>query len=229
MDAKLDTMDAKLDGGSRFDGRRFDDLSPRQKDVLDFISARITQRGIPPTYREIGDAIGISSTNGVADHIKALVRKGYVRKEPSGTARGLQLTTKAGQAREGATIAVPLVGTVAAGSPILAEQNHDGTMYMGADMLPRKGTVFALKVRGESMIEEGIHDGDVVFVHQRPDVRNGDIVVALIDGEATVKYFFRERDRVRLDPAHPTMKPIYVNENNDASIQGVVVGVYRQY
>lgn len=205
------------------------DLSPRQKDVLDFISSTLAQRHIPPTYREIGDALGIGSTNGVADHVKALIKKGYLKKaETEGAARGLQLTPKAGSTRRGAVVSVPLVGHVAAGAPILADENYERTFHLDRTMVP-PGTVFALRVRGESMIEEGIHDGDFVIVQQRPEARNGDIVVALVDDEATVKHFFREGPRIRLQPANETMEPIYIDARNNSAIQGVVVGVYRAY
>ena len=210
-----------------------EDLSPRQRDVLDFISAAIAQRGLPPTYREIGDALNIRSTNGVADHVKALIRKGYVKKltgeADAGLARGLQLTGAARSTERGAVTAVPIVGTVAAGTPILAEENYDRTLHLDSSMVPSGGVVFGLKVRGDSMIEEGIHDGDIVIVRQQATARDGDIVVALVDGSATVKFYFRERGRIRLQPAHPTMAPIFVDPTMESAVQGLVVGVYRSY
>lgn len=210
-----------------------DDLSPRQRDVLDFIQSTIAQRSIPPTYREIGDALGISSTNGVADHVKALVRKGYLKKAnrgaPGGVARGLMLTPKSQSRRRGAVISVPLLGTVAAGSPILAEENYEKTLHLDRSMTAGNATTYALRVRGDSMIEEGILDGDVVIVRQQNTARNGEIVVAMVDGEATVKFFFREQSRIRLQPAHPTMAPIYVDDRSETVIQGIVIGVYRKY
>jgi repressor LexA len=205
------------------------DLSPRQRDVLDYISAALEQRGIPPTYREIGDALGIASTNGVADHMKALERKGYLRKVGDGAARGIQLTAKADPIRRGETVSVPLVGTVAAGMPILAEQNYEGSLHFDSSLFRNQGSIFALRVRGDSMVEEGILDGDVVLIRQVAQARNGDIVVALVDGEATVKFYFHEGGRIRLQPAHPTMRPIYVDATQQSAIQGVVIGLYRQY
>jgi len=209
------------------------DLSPRQRDVLDFISSTLAQRQVPPTYREIGDALGIASTNGVADHVKALIKKGYVRKidpgpDGAGVARGLQLTDKAGSKRRGAVVSVPLVGHVAAGQPILAEENYERALHLDRGLVP-DGVIFALRVRGESMIEEGIHDGDFVIVKQQSTARNGDIVVALVDGDATVKHFFREGPRIRLQPANSDMEPIYADATNTTLIQGLVVGVYRTY
>ena len=209
------------------------DLSPRQRDVLDFISSTLAHRQVPPTYREIGDALGIASTNGVADHVKALIKKGYVKKidpgpDGAGVARGLQLTDKAGTKRRGAVVSVPLVGHVAAGQPILAEENYERALHLDRGLVP-DGVIFALRVRGESMIEEGIHDGDFVIVKQQSTARNGDIVVALVDGDATVKHFFREGPRIRLQPANSDMEPIFVDASNTTLIQGLVVGVYRTY
>jgi repressor LexA len=209
------------------------DLSPRQRDVLDFISSTLAHRQVPPTYREIGDALGIASTNGVADHVKALIKKGYIKKidpgpDGAGVARGLQLTDKAGSKRRGAVVSVPLVGHVAAGQPILAEENYERALHLDRGLVP-DGVIFALRVRGESMIEEGIHDGDFVIVKQQSTARNGDIVVALVDGDATVKHFFREGPRIRLQPANSDMDPIYVDASNTTLIQGLVVGVYRTY
>ena len=209
-----------------------EDLSPRQRDVVDFICSTVAQRGFPPTYREIGDALGIASTNGVADHVKALIRKGYIKKvggSPGGVARGIQLTSKARSVRRSAVVPIPLLGAVAAGQPILAEENYEKTLHLDRSLVPPNATVFALRVRGESMIDEGIHDGDYVIVRQSESVRNGDIVVALVDGDATVKFYFREGDRVRLQPANSTMGPIWVDAANTTCLQGVVVGVYRKY
>lgn len=205
------------------------ELSRRQRDVLDFVIAAIQHRGIPPTYREIGDALGISSTNGVADHVKALVRKGYLRKAGGGAARGIQLTERARPVERGDTVSVPVIGTVAAGLPILAEENYEKSLHLDASLLAGGDSVYALTVRGDSMIEEGILDGDLVIVRSQATARNGDIVVALVDDEATVKFFFREGQRIRLQPAHPTMDPIYVDARNETAVQGIVVGVFRQY
>jgi len=209
------------------------ELSPRQSDVLEFVANTIDSRGLPPSYREIGDALGISSTNGVSDHIKALIKKGYLKKlegPPGGVARGIQLTPVARSMRGSDDLVhVPLVGHVAAGQPILAEENHERTMGFDASLLPGGGVRFALKVRGESMVDEGIHDGDFVIVRQQQTARNGDIVVALVDGEATVKYYFHEGQRIRLEPANAAMEPIFVQADQQALIQGVVVGVFRVY
>ncbi|MEC8278309.1 MAG: transcriptional repressor LexA [Myxococcota bacterium] len=209
-----------------------EDLSKRQREVLDYIQSRILHNNIPPTYREIGDALGISSTNGVSDHVKALIKKGYIRKVSSGSgaARGLILTEKSSVQRSDTVIDVPLIGTVAAGAPILAEESYERTLRLDASMADTSAPVYALRVRGDSMINAGIYEDDIVIVRQtQSNFRPGDIVVALIDGEATVKYFFRESNRICLQPANDHMKPIYIDPTQNSLIQGVVIGLYRQY
>lgn len=209
-----------------------EDLSKRQREVLDYIQSRILHNNIPPTYREIGDALGISSTNGVSDHVKALIKKGYIRKVSSGSgaARGLILTEKSSVQRNDTVIDVPLIGTVAAGAPILAEESYERTLRLDASMADTSAPVYALRVRGDSMINAGIYEDDIVIVRQtQSSFRPGDIVVALIDGEATVKYFFRESNRICLQPANDHMKPIYIDPTQNSLIQGVVIGLYRQY
>ncbi|MEC8192518.1 MAG: transcriptional repressor LexA [Myxococcota bacterium] len=208
------------------------ELSQRQADVLDFIASTIESRGLPPSYREIGDALGISSTNGVSDHVKALVKKGYVKKLEGapGVARGIQLTAKSRSMHSNENmLEIPLLGHVAAGAPILAEQNQERVINFDADLLRGSGPTFALRVRGDSMIEEGIHDGDMVLVRQQASAKNGDIVVALVDGEATVKYYFHEGDRIRLQPANSAMDPIFTGPDQTTLIQGTVAGVVRVY
>lgn len=207
-----------------------DELPPRQKELLDFIASFTDQRGIPPTLREIGEALGIKSTNGVSDQVKALVKKGYLERVGEGrTSRGIRLSHRArGGFRSEATTAVPVLGRVAAGLPILAEENYAGTLHMDSAMMPHNAPVFALIVAGNSMIEDGILDGDHVFVRQQPDVRNGDIIVALVDGEATCKRLFREKGRLRLQPSNADMAPIYVDGTHDVKILGPVIGVYRR-
>ena len=212
-------------------GAIVDDLSNRQREVLDFIQQTIMIKKLPPTYREIGDALNISSTNGVSDHVKALIRKGYIEK-PKGkgnSARGLLLTEKVENANRTPLVDVPLLGMVAAGSPILAQENYERTLRLDDTLAPSGKPVFALRVRGDSMMDDGILDGDIVIVRKQVTANEGDIVVALVDGEATVKRFFMEKTRIRLQPSHPTMRPIYVDSTQSAHIQGVVVGVHRTY
>ncbi len=205
-------------------------LPPRQKQLLDFIASFSDQHGIPPSLREIGDALGIRSTNGVSDQVKALVKKGFLeRVGDARTSRGLRMTHQArGGFRDNATTAVPVIGRVAAGTPILAEENYAGTLHMDSSIMPHNAPVFGLVVSGNSMIDDGIFDGDYVFVKQQADARNGDIVVAQVDGEATVKRFFREKGRIRLEPANKEMQSIYIDPSHNTQILGLVVGVYRR-
>ena len=207
------------------------DLSPRQKEILDFLCGAHDQRGVMPSYREIGAALGIKSTNAVSDHIKALIRKGYVERvgEP-GRPRSLRLTTATtGVLADDTVVGVPVLGRVAAGVPLLAEENYEGTLRVDGSMLPPGGKVFALIITGESMIEDGIHDGDYVFVRQTKDARNGQITVVLVDGEATVKRFYRERGHLRLEPANSAMEAIIVDDTaGEVAIIGIVVGVFRR-
>ncbi|MBM4366964.1 MAG: transcriptional repressor LexA [Deltaproteobacteria bacterium] len=207
-----------------------EELPPRQRELLDFVASFTDQKGIPPTLREIGEAMGIRSTNGVSDQVKALIKKGYLeRVGDARTSRGIRVTHSArGGFRDNSTVAVPVIGRVAAGSPILAEENYAGTLHMDATTMPHQAPVFALVIHGNSMIDDGILDGDYVFVRQQSEARNGDIVVAMVDGDATCKRFFRERGRVRLQPANVDMSDIIVDASRQFSILGVVVGVYRR-
>lgn len=209
-----------------------EDLAPRQRQVLDFFATSIQQQGLPPSLREIGDALGIRSTNGVADHIKALVKKGYLERLDaggSGRARALRLSDKAtGRFTDTATVAIPIVGRVAAGTPILAQENYEGAIHIDSSLVPKGSTLFALEVQGQSMIEDGILEGDFVFVRKQETANNGETVVAMLEDEATVKRFYRESDHVRLQPANAAMGPILVGPDEDLAILGKVVGVYRQ-
>jgi repressor LexA len=206
-------------------------LTGRQQQVLAFIQSHIGKWGYPPTVREIGAHLGVRSTNAVADHLKALKRKGLLTQ--AGTkSRTLKPVTGAviRLARSGQGVAIPLLGRVAAGAPILAEEDAEGTVVVDS-MLVRDGKrLFALKVVGDSMIDAGIHDGDFIFVQKRHTAQRGAIVVVMIDGEATVKRFFHEGQRIRLQPENPRLQPIYVSARDfrDTQILGVVVGVYRQ-
>ncbi len=210
-----------------------EDLSPRQKEVLEYLAGIISKRGVPPTFREIGAAMGINSTNGVSEHIRNLEKKGYIERIGGrGAPRSMRLMEKCGALIEeevGETVGIPVLGRVAAGNPLHAVENHDDTLQIDAALVPAGGKVFALVVTGDSMIDDGILDGDYLFVRQNTEARNGEIAVAMVDGEATVKRFFHEGDKIRLQPANSAMQPIMVDRNaGDFSILGIAVGVYRQ-
>ncbi len=212
------------------------ELTERQREVLGFIQDRIQSWGYPPTIREIGEHLGIRSTNGVADHLKALKRKGYLTQEgmKSRTLKpSVGATPKLLPAllpRDANLIAIPLLGRVAAGEPILAEEHAEGTVVVDSVLVGDGRKVFALKVVGESMIDDGILDGDYIFVRKRSHADPGDIVVVIIENEATVKRYYPEGDRIRLQPANAAMQPIYVHKRDFREVQilGVVVGVYRK-
>jgi repressor LexA len=201
-------------------------LTKRQQLVLEYIQDSIHERGYPPTLREIGAHFGIRSTNGVNDHLAALERKGYLRREDM-KSRALRPTALAGSVpRE-----VPLLGRVAAGQPLLAIENLEASLRLDASLLPADATrCFALRVRGDSMVGAGILDGDLVFVRQQDDAPSGAVVVALVGEEATVKRLHREADRLRLEPANPAVAPIVVGRDDGRTVRvlGVVVGVYRR-
>lgn len=201
------------------------ELTRRQHEILDYIRGEIHRRGFPPSVREIGEAVGLSSSSTVHSHLAALEKKGFIRRDPS-KPRALEVLDYRDNERGvdyGAVQAVPVVGQVAAGSPILAAENIEATMPLPAEMAGEE--TFILRVKGESMIEAGILDGDFVVVRQQSSATNGEIVVAMIDEEATVKRFFREPDRIRLQPENPTMDPIYAR---DVTILGKVVALFRR-
>lgn len=195
-----------------------DQLTGRQREVLDFIRDKIGGRGYGPTVREIGEEFEINSPNGVMCHLKALEKKGFITREPN-MSRAIQLTEEA-QIDRG----MPLLGQIAAGS--LTEAIEDAERFEFEDWFPTKKNQFALKVKGDSMIEAAIADGDVVIVRKTRTAHKGDIVVAMTDeGEATLKYWFPETNRIRLQPANSEMKPIYCR---NVQVLGVVTGVVRK-
>ena len=193
-------------------------LTTRQREIYEFLKDKILNRGYGPTVREIGSHFGIKSPNGVMCHLKALEKKGLISRE-SHMSRAIQLA-ESPQRR----MSLPLAGQIAAGAPLLAEEQEDRIDFSG---FFDQDDVFCLKVRGESMIEDQIADGDYVVVHKQDTCRDGDIVVALVDNnEATLKRFYRERNRVRLEPANSAMQPIY---SDRVQVLGVVTGVVRRY
>ena len=200
------------------------DLTKRQQEVLDFVRAQIQRQGYPPSVREIGEAVGLSSSSTVHSHLSALEAKGYIRRDPT-KPRALELLdyrdTEAG-VDYGNARAVPLVGQVAAGEPILAAENIESTMQLPEEMAG--DATFILRVKGDSMIDAGILDGDYVVVRQQNTANNGDVVVALLGDDATVKTFYKEADRVRLQPENAALEPIYTR---DVQIMGRVISLFR--
>lgn len=201
----------------------YPDLSQRQTEILDFIKLEIRKKGYPPAVREIGEAVGLLSSSTVHGHLQTLEDKGYIRRDPTKPRAIEILDSSSDLLVMKKVVHVPIVGHVTAGQPILAVENIEGTFPLPADVVSQDN-VFMLRVRGESMIEAGILDGDLIIVRQQNEARNGEIVVALIGEEATVKRFFKERTLIRLQPENSTMEPIY---SQDVSILGKVVGVFR--
>jgi repressor LexA len=200
------------------------ELTKRQKEVFDFISRTVEENAIPPTIREIGKKFKIKSTNGVRAILSALSRKGYIRRKPL-VSRGIELF-KSVRAN---LVSVPLVGRISAGLPVLAVENIEGTIGIDKTLFPGEG-IFFLKVNGDSMRDAGILDGDYVLAQQQSIAQKGEIVVALIGDEATVKRYFPEKNKVRLEPANPDYGPIIVEKRTpDFLIAGKVIGLLRKY
>jgi len=199
-------------------------LTERQSKILDYIRYVTKVRSYPPSVREIGEAVGLSSSSTVHNHLNQLERRGLIKRDPS-KSRTVQLVTDAqADAQRRNAVSIPVIGNVAAGAPILAEQNVEDHMLLSSDMA-QEGN-FLLRVRGESMINAGILDGDYVVVRKQADARNGEIVVALVgDEDATVKRFFREGGRVRLQPENDSLEPIYPDQ---VAILGTVQAVFRR-
>ncbi|MRG91108.1 transcriptional repressor LexA [Polyangium spumosum] len=217
-------------------------LTERQQQVLHYIRQSINERGYPPTLREIGAHMGIRSTNGVNDHLRALERKGYLTREDmksralrpkdmsAANTRADEPISLPAEAPEDDLLEVPVVGRIAAGLPLLAEEHLIDTVRIDRMMVRGNREVFGLKVTGDSMIEAGILNGDYIFVRRQPTAQRGEIVVALIGDEATVKYYFPEKDYVRFQPANSKMAPILVRATDfkPTMLLGVVVGVFRR-
>ncbi len=197
-------------------------LTDRQREVLDFIIRWIEEQGFPPTLQEIAERFRLASVNAARDHLRALERKGYLRRR-AGASRSLTLEPAARAPR-----GHPIVGTVPAGTPVLGEENFEGYLDLNEYFGRGEGT-FLLRVRGESMIGAGIHDGDIVVVHYQKEVARGEIGVVFIDGEATVKRIFPEKDGWRLQPENPALEPVRVRRGTEFTIAGKVIGVIRRF
>ena len=200
-------------------------LTKRQREILNYLSSYSEQNGYAPSFEEIAEQFRYSSLATVHEHLSNLERKGYIKRSYN-ESRAIEILPTEATPR---AIELPVLGSVAAGLPIEAV-DHNETMCVPDAFVRRGGNHYVLRVRGNSMIDEQIRDGDFVVINERRSVDNGEMVIALTNGSsATVKKFYRERDgRIRLQPANETMPPIYVNEN-DVMIQGVVVGVMRRY
>lgn len=197
-------------------------ISSKQMEILEYIKSQILERGFPPAVRDICEAVHLKSTSSVHSHLETLEKNGYIRRDPT-KPRAIEILDDSFNFMRREMVNVPIVGRVAAGEPILAEQNIEEYFPIPTEFMPNKQT-FMLKVRGESMINAGILDGDLVLVEEQKTARNGEMIVALIEDGATVKTFYKEEGVIRLQPENDTMDPIIVP---DCQILGKVIGVFR--
>lgn len=197
-------------------------ISPKQKEILEYIKSQILERGFPPAVRDICEAVNLKSTSSVHSHLETLEKNGYIRRDPT-KPRAIEILDESFNFTRREMVNVPLIGRVAAGEPLLAEQNIENYFPIPMEFMPNNQT-FMLTVKGESMINAGILDGDMVLVEQRQTARNGEMIVALVEDGATVKTFYKEEGIIRLQPENDTMDPIIVK---DVQILGKVIGVFR--
>lgn len=198
------------------------ELTNKQQEILDFIKSEINSKGYPPSVREICSAVGLKSTSTVHGHLDRLEKRGLIRRDPT-KPRAIEVLDDYLYQKE--IISVPIVGSVAAGQPILAVENIEDRFPIPAEFFPHKNQLFMLQIKGESMIGSGINDGDYIIIQQQSTASNGEIVVALIDDSATVKTFYKEKDHIRLQPENPSMEPIIVD---DCVILGKAIGLFRK-
>ncbi len=199
-------------------------ISAKQKEILEYIKSEIINRGYPPAVREICEAVKLKSTSSVHSHLETLEKNGFIRRDPT-KPRAIEIMDDNFSFTRREIVNVPLVGTVTAGQPILAVENIEGYFPLPAEDLPNH-EVFMLNVKGDSMINAGIFNGDKILVQKQPTAENGDKVVALIEDSVTVKTFYKEKGHFRLQPENDTMDPIIVD---NLSIVGKVIGLYRRY
>ena len=197
-------------------------ITDKQREILEYIKEMILKKGYPPAVREICEAVHLKSTSSVHSHLESLEKNGYIRRDPT-KPRTIEILDDDFALTRRELVNVPVIGTVAAGTPILAEQNIEDYLPIPAGILPNK-EVFMLKVKGNSMIEAGIYNGDKVIVAKQPDAENGDKVVALVDDSATVKTFYKENGHFRLQPENSSMDPIILDQ---VEILGKVIGLFR--
>ena len=200
-------------------------ISTKQREILEYIKSEILSKGYPPAVREICEAVHLKSTSSVHSHLETLEKNGFIRRDPT-KPRAIEICDDNFQMVRTETASLPVIGTVAAGTPILAEENIDSYFPVPAEIIPNGDPSFVLKVKGDSMINVGIFNGDQIFVQQCNTARNGDLVVALVDDSATVKTFYKEKDHIRLQPENDDMDPIIVD---DCQILGKVFGVFRYF
>jgi repressor LexA len=196
----------------------------RQQRILEVIRRFTAEQGYPPSVREIGERVGLSSSSTIHAHLKALEKRGLISRDPT-KPRALRSDSSRDRRALAEAIVMPIIGKVAAGAPITAQENHEGEFVLSGDFVPRVSEAFMLRVQGDSMIEAAILDGDLIMVRPQKTARNGEIVVAMMDGEATVKRFFKESGRIRLQPENRAMEPIYAS---DVEIIGRVEAVVRR-
>lgn len=199
-------------------------ISVKQQEILQYIKDTILKKGYPPAVREICEAVHLKSTSSVHSHLETLEQNGYIRRDPT-KPRTIEILDDCFNLTRRELVNIPLIGSVAAGQPILAQENIENYFPVPSDLLPNQ-EAFMLRVKGESMINAGIFNGDQIIVAQQDTAENGDIIVALMDDSATVKRFYREDDHVRLQPENDTMEPIIVD---DCKILGKVYGVFRLF
>lgn len=197
-------------------------ITDKQREILEYIKEMILKKGYPPAVREICEAVHLKSTSSVHSHLESLEKNGYIRRDPT-KPRTIEILDDDFALTRRELVNVPVIGTVAAGVPILAEQNIEDYLPIPAGILPNK-EVFMLKVKGNSMIEAGIYNGDKVIVAKQPNAENGDKVVALVDDSATVKTFYKENGHFRLQPENSSMDPIILDQ---VAILGKVIGLFR--
>lgn len=197
-------------------------ISKKQQEILEYIKSQILERGFPPAVREICEAVSLKSTSSVHSHLETLEKNGYIRRDPT-KPRAIEILDDTFNLTRREVVNVPLIGRVAAGEPLLAQENIENYFPVPMEFMPNEKT-FMLSVRGESMINAGILDGDMVLVQQMQTASDGDIIVALVEDGATVKTFYKEKDTIRLQPENDSMEPIIVKE---VVILGKVIGVFR--
>ena len=198
------------------------DLSAKKQQILSYLKSEVQKKGYPPSVREICQAVGLKSTSTVHAHLSRLEKKGYIRRNPT-KPRAIEILD---QTDKKDVVEVPIVGTITAGTPILAVQNIEDTFPLPVNFLNYDTDVFMLRVKGESMIEAGIFDRDFILVRQQSSADNGDIIVALLEDSATVKTYYKEKDYIRLQPENATMSPIITK---DVKVLGKVIGLFRKF